>query len=127
MHLIVWMIAASIGFVITYALTDWVNAISTLAGVGIVFVTFQITQLFKVAGRGHVSKMGTDWLTQELRRMVWRVLLTLVLAGITFKLTWPEWGMAFWLSVAAYYQVGLALHLREIRQRIPSVENTTNV
>ena len=127
MHLIVWMIAPSIGFVITYALIGWVDAISSLAAAGIVLVTFQITHLFKVAGQGHVSKMGTAWLTQELRRLAWRMLLTLVLAGVAFKLAYPDWGIAFWLSVAIYYQVGLVLHLREIRQAVPSAKTTTNV
>jgi len=115
MHLIVWLIALSLGFSITYALATWTDACSTLAAGGIVLASFLISRFFKVAGRHAVSKMGTAWLTQELRQMAWRVALSLILAGLAYKLAYPEWGVAFWLSVAIYYQVGLALHLRDIR------------
>lgn len=126
-HVIVWLIALSFGFVVTYALAGLDHAISTLVAGAIVIFSFLFTRFFKVAGRHGVSKMGTAWLAQELRRMTLRVLLTLVLAGFAFKLTYPDWGVAFWLSVAIYYQVGLLLHLRDIRKPVPSEEKTTVV
>lgn len=113
--LLVWLMAAGIGFILCWFLAGFDGAWSSLVAAAIVFTTFQITRLFKVAGSHAVSKMGTAWLTQELRRMVWRVALTLILAGLAFKLAWPVWGVAFWISIAVYYQVGLVLHLREIR------------
>jgi hypothetical protein len=124
MHFAVWLIALSLGFSITYVLTSWNDACSTLAAGSIVVVSFLISHFFKVAGRHTVSKMGTAWLTQELRQMAWRVAITLILAGLVFKLTWPQWGVAYWLSVAIFYQVGLVLHLRDIRQRASSTTNT---
>jgi len=105
MHFVVWLIALSSGFFITYAVCGWNDACSVLVAGGIVIISFLISRFFKVAGRHPVSKMGTAWLTQELRQMAWRVALTLILAGLAFKLTWPLWGVAFWLSVAIYYQV----------------------
>lgn len=127
MTLLVWLSAGSLGVLLCYVLASLADAWSSLAALAIVLITFQITRLFKVAGQRHVSKMGTAWLTQELRRMAWRMLLTLVLAGIAFKLAWPTWGVAFWLSVAIYYQIGLVLHLRDIRIQASSTENTTIV
>jgi hypothetical protein len=124
MYSIVWLIALSSGFFITYAVSTWSDACSTLAAGGIVIISFLISRFFKVAGRHPVSKMGTAWLTQELRQMAWRVAMTLILAGLAFKLAWPLWGVAFWLSVAIYYQVGLALHLRDIRHKASLATNT---
>jgi len=122
-HVIVWAIALSLGFVITYALTGYEDALSLLVAGGIVIAAFLFSRLFKVAGRHGVSKMGTAWLTQELRQMVWRMVMTLVLAGLAFKLAWPQWGVAFWLSVAIYYQIGLILHLRDIRRQASETTN----
>jgi hypothetical protein len=124
MHLFVWLLALSSGFFITYAVSSWNDACSVLAAGVIVIVSFLISRFFKVAGRHTVSKMGTAWLTQELRQMAWRVALTLILAGLAFKLTWPLWGVAYWLGVAAYYQVGLVMHLRDIRKQASSTTNT---
>lgn len=124
MHFVVWLIALSSGFFITYAVCGWNDACSVLVAGGIVIISFLISRFFKVAGRHPVSKMGTAWLTQELRQMAWRVALTLILGGLAFKLTWPLWGVAFWLSVAIYYQVGLVMHLRDIRKLASSTTNT---
>ena len=124
MHFIVWLIALSSGFFITYAVRSWNDACSVLVAGGIVILSFLISRFFKVAGRHTVSKMGTAWLTQELRQMAWRVALTLILAGLAFKLNWPLWGVAFWLSVAIYYQVGLVMHLRDIRVKASLATNT---
>lgn len=122
-HLIAWLIALSLGFIVTYALTGYDDAMSSMAAGIIVISSFLFSRFFKVAGRHAVSKMGTAWLTQELRQMAWRVALTLAVAGVAFKLAWPSWGVAFWLSVANYYQVGLILHLRDIRQRASQASN----
>ncbi len=124
MHIVVWLIALSSGFFITYGVSSWNDACSTLAAGVIVIISFLISRFFKVAGRHTVSKMGTAWLTQELRQMAWRVALTLILAGLAFKLTWPLWGVAFWLSVAIYYQVGLVMQLRDFRKLASSTTNT---
>ena len=124
MYLVVWFIALSLGFFITYAIANWTDACSTLVAGGIVVASFLITRLFKVAGRHTVSKMGTAWLTQELRQMAWRMALSLILAGLAFKLAYPDWGVAYWLSVAIYYQIGLLLHLRDIRHKASAVTNT---
>ncbi|HQR06066.1 MAG TPA: hypothetical protein PLN21_04545 [Gemmatales bacterium] len=124
MQLIVWLIALSLGFSITYALTTWTDACSSLAAGGIVLGSFLISRFFKVAGRHTVSKMGTAWLTQELRQMGWRVALSLILAGLAYKLAYPEWGVAFWLCIAIYYQVGLMLHLRDIQLKASQATNT---
>ena len=124
MILVVWLAAGSLGFALCYGLTGLTDAWSSLAALGIVVISFQITRLFKVAGRHTVSKMGTAWLTQELRQMAWRVALSFILAGLAFKLAYPEWGVAFWLSLAIYYQVGLVLRLRDIRQLASSATNT---
>jgi hypothetical protein len=124
MQLVVWLIAVSLGFSITYALATWTDACSSVVAGGIVLASFLISRFFKVAGRHTVSKMGTAWLTQELRQMAWRVALSLILAGLAFKLAYPAWGVAFWLSVAIYYQVGLVLHLRDIRVKASQATNT---
>lgn len=122
-HLIVWLIALSLGFIITYAISTWTDACSSLAAGVIVLISFQISRFFKVAGRLAVSKMGTAWLTQELRQMAWRTVISLFLAGLAFKLASQQWGIAFWLSFAIYYQVGLILHLRELRNRASQATN----
>lgn len=121
--IIVWVLAVSLGYAVTYATAGNVHAISSIVAALIVICSFQISQFFKVAGSVAVSKMGTAWLTQELRRMAWRVAMTLVMAGVAFKLAWPQWGVAFWLCVAVYYQVGLVLHLRDIRRQASQATN----
>lgn len=123
MHLFVWLVVVSLGFVITYAVASFNDACSTLVAAAAIISSFLITRLFKVAGRHTVSKMGTAWMTQELRRMAWRVTISLFLAGLAFKLAWPQWGVAFWLSFAIYYQTGLILHLREIRLKASKATN----
>lgn len=123
MQIVVWLVAVSLGFVITYAVAGWMEACGTLVSAAAIVSSFLITRLFKVAGRHTVSKMGTAWMTQELRRMAWRVVISLFLAGLAFKLAWPQWGIAFWLSFTIYYQVGLILHLRDIRSKASQAPN----
>lgn len=113
---LVWILAVACGATLCGTLGSLADLLSSFVAAGVVVLTFLITARIKVASRLNVSKMGTAWLTQELRQMVWRMLLTLVLAALVFRLMYPVWGIAFWLSVAAYYQVGLLLHLREIRR-----------
>jgi hypothetical protein len=122
-YFIIWFIVVSLGFVITYAVAGWMEACGTLIAAAAIILSFLITRLFKVAGRHTVSKMGTAWMTQELRRMAWRVMISLFLAGLAFKLAWPQWGIAFWLNFAIYYQVGLILHLRDIRTKASQAPN----
>lgn len=113
--ILVWLFTIGIGVTLSGCLGSVNDAFSSLAAGLIVLMTFQITRFFKVA-RGHnVSKMGTAWLSQQLRLMAWRMLLTLVLAALAFRLAYPAWGLTFWLSLTACYQAGLLLHVREIR------------
>ncbi len=122
-YVLIWSIVVSFGFAITYATVGWMEACGTLVSAAAIISSFLITRLFKVAGRHTVSKMGTAWMTQELRRMAWRVMISLFLAGLAFKLAWPQWGVAFWLSFSIYYQVGLILHLRHIRSKATQAPN----
>jgi hypothetical protein len=115
--LMAWVVALSVGILCCFCLGSVNDVWSCLAAASIVWISFLITTRFKVAGRHTVSKMGTAWLSQEVRRMVWRMLLTLTLAALAFRLMYPTWGMAFWLCVAGFYQVSLFLHLRDIRRR----------
>lgn len=116
MPIVVWCIAIAIGVSLS-TLAGYTGVWSSLAAAGLVLISFEITQRFKVAACQDVSKMSTAWLTHQLRVMMWRMLLTLGSAAVVFKLAYPAWGAAFWISVAGYYQVGLLLHLREIRRR----------
>lgn len=113
--ILVWLVTIGVGVTLSGCLGSVNDAFSSLAAGLIVLITFQITRFFKVASGQNVSKMGTAWLSQQLRLMAWRMLLTLVLAALAFRLTYPAWGVAFWLSLAACYQAGLLLHVREIR------------
>lgn len=116
MFLVVWCISFVIG--LSLSSLAGIDAIwSSLTAGSIVLITFEITRRFKVADPHDVSKMGTAWLSHQLRLLVWRMLLTLVLAALAFRMAYPSWGVPFWISVAGYYQVGLLLHLREIRRR----------
>ena len=117
MPLVAWGAALGIGLLCCLCLGSVNDLWSCLAAASIVWMSFLITTKFKVAGRQTVSKMGTAWLSQEVRRMVWRMLLTLTLAALAFRLMYPTWGIAFWLCVAGFYQVSLFLHLRDIRRR----------
>jgi hypothetical protein len=123
MPIIVWGLAIAIGMSLS-SLAGIAALWSSAVAASIVLGTFAITRLFKVADHHDVSKMHTAWLTQELRKLVWRMLLTLTLAGIAFKMAYPVWGVPFWISVAVFYQIGLLLHLREIRRR-PTEPTTT--
>lgn len=116
MPLVVWCMTIAIGVSLS-ALAGLDGIVSSLTAAGIVLITFEITRRFKVADLHDVSKMGTAWLTQQLRMLVWRMLLTMVLSAMVFRIAYPDWGVPFWLSIAGYYQVGLLLHLREIRRR----------
>ncbi|HMO35780.1 MAG TPA: hypothetical protein PKA06_07045 [Gemmatales bacterium] len=112
--LLLWAMATAIGM----SLSGWagMQAVwSSAAASSVIGISFSITRFFKVADPCDVSKMGTAWLAQQLRMLVWRMLLTLVLAGLVYRLAYPAWGVPFWLNLAAYYQLGLWLHLREIR------------
>lgn len=115
-QVLVWSLAIALGVTLCGLLGKRDDLVSSMAAAGIILVTFWITPLFKVARCRRVSKMGTDWLTHELRQMVWRMLLTLLFAALVFRLMYPNWGVAYWLCVAGYYQVGLLLHLRNIRR-----------
>jgi hypothetical protein len=117
MPLLLWAVALLVGTLCCYCLGSVTDVVSCVAAASIVWISFLITNRFKVATTGTVSKMGTAWLSREVRRMAWRMLLTLALAALAFRLLYPSWGVAFWLSVAGYYQVSLFLHLRNIRRR----------
>lgn len=119
---LVWLFTIGVGVTLSGCLGSVNDALSSLAAGLIVLITFQITRFFKVASGHSVSKMCTAWLSQQLRLMAWRMLLTLVLAALAFRLTYPDWGVAFWLSLAACYQAGLLLHVREIRSHSHKTE-----
>jgi hypothetical protein len=116
MPIVVWCIAIAIGVSLS-AIAGSSGVWSSLAAASIILISFEITRRFKVAASPDVSKMSTAWLTHQLRVMIWRMLLALGLAAVAFKVMYPVWGAPFWISVAGYYQVGLLLHLRDIRQR----------
>lgn len=115
-HLLAWLLTILTGTMLCLCLGSVTDVWSCLTAASVVWMSFQITTHFKVAGRSTVSKMSTAWLTQEVRRMIWRMLLTLTLAALAFRFMYPTWGMAYWLCVAGFYQVGLLLHLRDIRR-----------
>jgi hypothetical protein len=114
LHVLVWLLALLVGLIPTYVLTDEHEIWGLVTAWALVVGIWQITRLYFVAGARRVAKMSTARTTQHLHLMVRRMLLTLVGAGVIYLMVRPRWGMAYWLGIAGFYQVGLGLMIRDL-------------
>ncbi len=123
--LIIWPVALILGLLLTYTFSDVVHLWSIAVAWLVVCGIWQISSLRFVARASLRSKMSNAWITQYLRLSVRRLLMTLVVSLVIFLSRRNEWGLPYWLSVAAYYQVGLFLTVREFWQLATRTEPTS--
>jgi hypothetical protein len=117
---IVWLLALSLGILLTILLGERASPQETLAAWGLVFGIWQISLWRFIASRAAISKMSTAWTSHILLLSVRRVLLTLAASVLLYFATGAGWGLTYWLSIVIYYQVGVALSVREVYRLIPT-------
>lgn len=111
--LFIWLAGLLVGIALTSCCAETAQIISTIAAWALVCGIWQFSKLRFVARSSSVSKMSTDQAARYLRLTVRRILLTLALALVVFLPLRSEWGVVYWLSIASYYQIGIALAIRD--------------
>jgi hypothetical protein len=119
-EIVLWCLALLVGLAPTYFLADEHEIWGMVTAWGIVVGIWQISRWQFVAGRASISKMSTARTTQPLLLMVRRMVFTLALAGVVYVMVRPRWGMAYWLGIAGFYQVGVGLMIRDLIAGLPS-------
>jgi hypothetical protein len=124
--LIWWGVALLVGILLTVCFQEPLQIASTFAAWCLVCGIWQVFGHRFVASDQSVSKMSTDQATQYLRLTVRRILLTIALALVIFLLAREYWGLVYWLSIAGYYQIGIALTIREAWRSDSTLHASTN-
>jgi hypothetical protein len=122
----IWIFALLVGVILTISFQEPLKIISTFTAWCLVWGIWQVFSNRFVASDQSASKMSTDQAAGYLRLTIRRMLLTLVSALVLFLCVREFLGTVFWLSVAAYYQVGIALAVRDAWRSLKPLLASTN-
>lgn len=124
---IVWLFALAIGIILMISFQEPVQIVSTFVAWCLICGIWQsFSKVSFVARDSRVSKMSTDQASRYLRLTVRRMLAILLSALVLFLCAREFLGLAYWLSIVGYYQVGIALTIRDVWRTISIMDSAAN-